>query len=353
MQLTLQILIFLFIILAFAPLIKTHYWWIRIWDFPRIQVAIFCLVSLVLYLWLYPPFTTFEYIMLGLLGCALIYKCIMIYPFTFLSPVQALPSKVFIPRDGLSMMLTNVRMSNKEYSSFLKLVHKTNPDILLINEPNEAWHQAIKELDDVYPYFIKYPLENTYGMMLYSKLELLKSDIRFLVEDDIPSFYTIIKLGSGRLIDFFSVHPEPPAYDKNTDTREAELLQVAKLAKETPYATIVAGDLNDVAWSHTTLLFKKISGLLDPRIGRGFFSTYNAKIPFFRYPLDHVFYDPAFRLVSMRRLGYFGSDHFPIYLRLNFEPKDACEQEITPVDRSDEEEAEELIEKGKDPEKDN
>ena len=97
------------------------------------------------------------------------------------------------------------------------------------------------------------------------------------------------------------------------------------------------------------LLFKKISGLLDPRIGRGFFSTYNAFVPLFRYPLDHIFYDPAFRLVSMRRLGFFGSDHFPIYIRLNYEPKHADEQEITPADHSDQEEAQELIDKVKDP----
>ena len=152
-----------------------------------------------------------------------------------------------------------------------------------------------------------------------------------------------LELPSGKRFDFFTVHPQPPHLNKNTDTREAELLLVAKEAKESPYASIVAGDLNDVAWSYTTSLFKKISGLLDPRIGRGFYNTYNALIPFFRYSLDHIFYDPAFRLIRLRRLPKFGSDHFPILIRLNYEPLKADEHEVPVADADEEAEAQEMI----------
>ena len=91
MQLTLQIIICLLCLVALAPLVKTHYWWIRIWDFPRLQVAMFCLFALVAYLWFYTPQTTFEYVLIGLLSASLLYKAIVIYPFSFFSPVQALP----------------------------------------------------------------------------------------------------------------------------------------------------------------------------------------------------------------------------------------------------------------------
>jgi endonuclease/exonuclease/phosphatase (EEP) superfamily protein YafD len=346
MQLSFQIFMGILAFIALAPLIRTHYWWIRIWDFPRVQVAFLCLITLGLYMWLFKPHTPSDLVMPGLVAIGLVYKAIMIYPFTPFSPIQALRSKVFIPRDGFSLMIANVRMVNTRYAKFLKVVEKADPDILLVNEPGTSWAKALEPLDGRYPYSVKVPLDNTYGMMLYSKLEMLQEKVSYLVEDGIPSIYSVLQLPSGRRFELFCVHPQPPSYSKNTDTREAELLIVAKMAKASRYASIVAGDLNDVAWSYTTKLFKKISGLLDPRIGRGFYNTYNAFIPFFRYPLDHVFYDPAFRLVNLRRLGAFGSDHFPIYLRLNYEPRDADEQETMEVNQSDKEEAEEMIEKG-------
>ena len=335
----------LLILFSFLPLIKTHYWWIRILDFPRTQVALFSAITLGFYLYI-SPFTAFYEVTLAvLLGLALINEIIHIYRFTPFVKVEALRSKIKAPANSFSIMVSNVRMSNKKYKKFLKVVRETDPDILLINEPNQKWANAIAELDKVYAYSIKKPQENTYGMMLYSKFKLVTHSIQFIVEEDIPSFYAIVELPSGKKIDLFTVHPRPPHYDKNTDTREAELLQVAQLAKLTPLATIVAGDLNDVAWSYTTNLFRKVSGLLDPRIGRGFFNTYNALIPFFRYSLDHIFYDPAFRLIRIKRLPKFGSDHFPMFLRLNYEPQEAVEQEVPVAEPEEVKEAQEMIDK--------
>ncbi|MBT8433955.1 MAG: endonuclease, partial [Gammaproteobacteria bacterium] len=42
--------------------------------------------------------------------------------------------------------------------------------------------------------------------------------------------------------------------------------------------------------------------------------------PCLRWPLDHVFHGREFSLVNMRRLDYFGSDYFPIYIKLEYVP---------------------------------
>ncbi|QHL88989.1 endonuclease/exonuclease/phosphatase [Nibribacter ruber] len=337
-----------FILASLLTLVKSTYWWIRVLDFPRVQIALFSTFILGAYGYFYGYETTAAKLFAGLLVLGIVNEIIHVYRYTPFVPVQALRSKIKAPKNSFGFMISNVRMSNKRYERFLKLVKQTDPDMLLINEPNQRWADALSELDARYPYAIKKPLENTYGMMFFSKFPLSHVDIRFLVEEGIPSFYALVELPTGKKFDLFTVHPQPPHFDKDTDTREAELLTVAKMAKDSPWASIVAGDLNDVAWSYSTNLFRKISGLLDPRIGRGFYNTYNALIPFFRYSLDHIFYDPAFRLIRLQRLPKFGSDHFPIFIRLNYEPLEADEHDVPVADQEDHEEAIELIEGVKD-----
>ena len=96
---------------------------------------------------------------------------------------------------------------------------------------------------------------------------------------------------------------------------------VAQKAKNSDLPVLVMGDLNDVAWSYTTELFAKTSGLLDPRRGLGFFNSFNAKYFFLRFPLDHIFCSTDFSLTSLKRMNSCGSDHFPMCANLQFDPK--------------------------------
>ena len=79
----------------------------------------------------------------------------------------------------------------------------------------------------------------------------------------------------------------------------------------------MAGDFNDVGWSHNSQRFAEASQLADVRYGRGMFSTFNAKSWFMRWPLDYVFVSPSyFQVVSIKRLNGYGSDHFPYFVKL-------------------------------------
>ena len=118
-----------------------------------------------------------------------------------------------------------------------------------------------------------------------------------------------------------------PNEESDSLPRDAEILIVGKENRDNPRPFIVFGDLNDVAWSRTNYLFQNVSGLLDPRVGRGFYHTFHAGIPLLRFPLDHFFHSKHFRVADFRRLRNIGSDHFPVYVELSLEWDAPLEQE--------------------------
>ncbi len=329
------------------PLIDSAAWWIRIFDFPRFQIAVLTLMALIL-VFFYVDFKwKYKVPLLFILIISLVYQIQFVAVYTPLFPTQAKDSNKPKKENSFLLLVSNVRMENEDKARFLILVKKYNPDILLINEPDQIWAESIEKLDEDYPYSVSYPLDNTYGMMLLSKLLLTDSSVNFLVKDDIPSIFTRINLPSGSKIDFYGVHPEPPMPGTDTYERDTELLIIGKKIRESKNPTIVAGDLNDVGWSVTSKLFRKYSGLVDPREGRGLFNTYNVFIPLLRYPLDHIFYSGEIGLITLKKLEDIGSDHFPILIGLNYEPDNDNTEDLEKTNKTEEAEVEEKIEDGK------
>ena len=165
------------IIVTALPFIQSPVWWVRIFDFPRLQIAIVCLISIILCLIYVKEKKVYQVLLSSLLVIAFGYQSSQIIVYTPLYPFQAKHSNYEKASDSFSLMIANVLMTNQETEAFKKQVYKYNPDILVITEPNAAWELKLRELDNSYPYSIKYPLENTYGMLLYSKLPLNRSKL--------------------------------------------------------------------------------------------------------------------------------------------------------------------------------
>lgn len=339
---------FLFIIITLLPQVKKDHWFIRGFDFPHVQLTVINIIILLLFLVFFDLNTILDYVFLSILAGCIIYQSFIIFPYTPLAKKKVAKSRAYKSASGFSLMVANVYMDNRDSEGCLSLIKKKDPDLLLLVETNKWWRSQLSDkVKENYPYCMEYPLENTYGMLLYSKLELKDQDIKFLVKEEVPSFHTKVRLKSGMEVALHCLHPEPPAPDhsETSTERDAELLIVGKKIVDPDKPTIVAGDLNDVAWSYTTRLFIKISKLLDPRMGRGFFSTFHAHYALLRWPLDHVFISHHFKLLELQRLSYFGSDHFPIFIKVQYDSDAKDEQEQPEAEQEDRELAEEKIEK--------
>lgn len=336
--------------ISFLHLIRLDYWWIRIWDFPHLQLAVLTAIGFAAWLCfdrsLQWPFVLIPLSLVVTLG----YQSWLMFPYTPLHRLQVnpLPTSSREPESDantIRLLTANVYMENTHTPDVLHLINQYQPDVLLLLETNETWRQAMTPIEATYPHRVLCPLENTYGMLLYSRFPILDHEIRFLVQDDIPSIYARIKLRSGQMVHFYGVHPMPPSPTEHyrSTERDAELLLVGREARQLTGPIIVAGDLNDVAWSHTTRLFQRISGLLDPRIGRGLFSTFHAHYFFLRWPLDHVFMSHHFQLETLQRLPNCGSDHFPILISISCRPDLARTADIPEPEGDDLSEVREII----------
>lgn len=336
----------LMIAMTALPLIRKNFWWIRIFDFPRIQVAVVSAVVLPAYLLLADDFSGGGYIFIGALVLCVFNQAYMMFPYTPLARKQVRQSPNPENDSTVRLLFANVLMYNRNSSELKKIIRENDPDVILTVETDDWWKRQLREFELTHPHTIQQPQENTYGMLFYSRLEIENPEIRFLIQDDIPSIHARLKLPSGQTIELHCLHPRPPfpTEDASSAERDAELLLVGKEIKDEKLPVIVLGDLNDVAWSHTNYLFQDISGLLDPRIGRGFYNTFHAKFPFIRFPLDHFFHSNHFRLIEFKRLRYFGSDHFPVYIALNLEPEARIEQKELRADEAQKKEAAEKIE---------
>jgi endonuclease/exonuclease/phosphatase (EEP) superfamily protein YafD len=345
-----EILAMLVVVLTFWSLIPRDEWWIRGADFPRLQILAIGILAFILLLFSPADWDMARELSLVALIAALAYQLKMVLPYTFLwkKQVQTVSAADLKPDRQISLIVSNVLTPNTQYHLLIEQILTLKPDLVLTLETDQRWQQALEVIEAEYPYCVPIPLDNLYGMHLYSRLKLLEPEVKFILSDEIPSIHTTVVLPSGQPVQLYCLHPKPPSPTEAKDStlRDAELLIVGDQIKELDQSCIVMGDLNDVAWSRTTRLFQRISGLLDPRVGRHYVNTFHADYPFLRWSLDHVFHSTDFALIKMQRLPHIGSDHFPIYVELQSGRKfEQQQQELEQTD-ADEQEAQAAIQEG-------
>lgn len=335
----------LIILSVLLPLIKKDHWTFRVFDYPRLQKM--TLIAILLGVWLIFFRDTelwIDWMIMGLLFCQAAFLFYVIIPYTPLSkPMIKRVKDSGQPK--LTVLVANVYQMNQHYDKLLKLVERRNPDVVFLLETDQKWQNGVQKIKDNYPHSIEVPKDNTYGLLFYSRLPLSESQVNYLIDEEVPSIIADVNF-EGQTIRIYGLHPTPPVPQENEHStdRDAEILLIGKEAKKHEGPCLVIGDLNDVAWSYSTKLFLKSSELLDPRRGRGIYSTFNANYWLLRWPLDHFFLSSHFRLIDMRVENHIGSDHFPISISVCVRSEE--ESEKLTADSEEKELVEEKIQAG-------
>ena len=344
----LQIIGGIAIVLTIAPFIAADYWWIRIFDFPHMQLTIFTAAATLAYFIKFDIKWAKDYAFMSIMIACLVFQVVKIYPYTPLAEKDVLDSTITDQNRTFKLLVANVLQKNKKHDALLEEVEAKDPHILLLLETDKDWLNALAPtLSKSYPHYKGIPLDNTYGMLLYSKFPLEDPKIHFQIDDSIPSIESVVQLPSGDRFELYAIHPTPPMPQHNpmSTDRDAEMMKTAFKSRNNTLPVIAIGDFNDVAWSESTELFKEVSELLDLRIGRGLFNTFSAKSKIMRWPLDHIFVSEHFRAKTVLRGNAIGSDHFPAFAELTLEPENKAEQMPKPPREEQLERAYDIIKK--------
>jgi endonuclease/exonuclease/phosphatase (EEP) superfamily protein YafD len=157
-----------------VPLFRSVAWWVRIFDFPRIQIAALIGLTLAGYVALhfFGELRTWEYALAALLGLGLVWQIFSIAPYTTFYRPDMAESRAASDFNRISLLVYNVLHDNREVESLRKLIRDNAPDVILLSEATQWWLEQLDGLEDDYPYTLLHPQENEYGLLLYSRLEL-------------------------------------------------------------------------------------------------------------------------------------------------------------------------------------
>lgn len=323
------------VVITLIPLIAADFWWIRMFDYPHIQLTLLTLTAIASYFFRFEIRSWRDYTFMAVLVACFIFQFGKIYPYTPMAPYDVgKPTEAVNEDTGFRLLTSNVLQKNEKTDLLIQEMKKLDPDVAVFTETDQNWSNAIKKgIGSDYPYKVEVPLDNTYGMLLYSKLKLNKTEVKYIVDDSIPSIHTELVLKSGDRVQLHAIHPTPPMpqHNPSSSDRDAEMMKTALEARDADIPVVVIGDFNDVAWSSTTSMFQKVGELLDVRKGRSFYNTFNARSFIMRWSLDQIFVSEEFRVKNIDTGADIKSDHFPYYADLYLQKELAAEQKPEPA----------------------
>ena len=120
------------------PMLDTNIWWIRLMDFPRLQIAIAGVAILVAGLFAHGPSRLLvPVLMIAVCG----YQAWRIFPYTTFHRLEM--ELAADAQDSVKILSSNVLMENDRHGNVLDMIARFDPDILFLMETDQRWLDAL------------------------------------------------------------------------------------------------------------------------------------------------------------------------------------------------------------------
>jgi endonuclease/exonuclease/phosphatase (EEP) superfamily protein YafD len=213
----------------------------------------------------------------------------------------------------LTVLGVNVEADNDEPAQLLASIAQSNPDVVLVLEFTERWGEHFAPLAAAYPHQFRRPRFDPFGIALFSR-----HPFESVAELDLGATSAIdarlrTPRGTTRLI---GVHLMPPVSAEWARQRNSQLDALADHAASATEPLIVLGDFNISPYSPYFRDWLAETQLTDAGRGLGPRFSWPSFLPLLGIPIDHCIVSESLGVAEYRRLGAFGSDHYPVLARL-------------------------------------
>ncbi len=243
-----------------------------------------------------------------LAAAALSLPVIRIAPWYFQSPTPS-HLETHEAQTELELLSCNIKYTNTNYQSLIKLIKEADADIVVVQEVTHAWELALAKLSNIYPHRIAHPAPGPRGMLMLSKLPFLRSKVEVHPTTQHCVLAGWIRFDRQEIL-IIAAHPFRPGLRRGPTLLASELEMAANLANNDTRNVILIGDLNTTMWSSTYTRFVQNHHLSNLRRGFGIHASWSRGIPWLSaIPIDHCLIGDNFHGVSFELLPIVGSDH--------------------------------------------
>jgi endonuclease/exonuclease/phosphatase (EEP) superfamily protein YafD len=238
-----------------------------------------------------------------------------------LYPIFALPpAPEATPGNRLRILTANLLIENRDTASFVALLSREQPDIVVTEETHNGFVEAVRG-SGLYPFESTGTLDQADDKKVFSRYPIREQ----AVINEAPGTTRIYRHPMRLVIDgpdgpivLYAVHPDTPRSFEQWIQRNAYLdLMADSIQREAENAAVIlAGDWNTPAYSVFFDRFFERTGYRFARPGWYLpvtrFWTRAKRFVYFGSTIDHVAVSPQLRVTGWRRGRDIDSNHLPV-----------------------------------------
>ncbi len=209
---------------------------------------------------------------------------------------------------GFRFVTFNRYFHNNNFVAIGEWLEGSGADVIALQEVDSLW--AVRQLAAVlpqYPHVYAEP-DAEVDVAIFSRWPIRSGEMVELTPRGEQVAKTVIDW-KGQPITLIGVHLHWPMGAENSRLRDAELRELAALAREIPGPLLIGGDFNITPWSPVFREVLADSGLADCARGQGLVASWPSWLPPARIRIDHCLASDHWRVTKLTAGASLGSDH--------------------------------------------